>query len=304
MSGMNRGAGRSGSVHRWAVGVAAVVVGAWLVAGPTAGVSAQPTPSTTLPADSSVRVTFTPSSAQGPCVSFPVGVQHTPQNSPTTFVLKVVVTRPLCQSVKATAAIYSMNQYPNAWPQTLFTTSAFTLQAPGTTVVEFTKGCRPVQFDVVTGATPQVISPTGQWHGPLLFPFDTSTALQWGGCPTPFTTTSSSTTTTSTTTSTTTTTTTPTTTSSTTSSTTTPSTSTTVPGTTTTVPGSTTTVPVDVAGETTVPTSRPADVAGIQQTNQNLAFTGVGPLPTILGASLIGFGLFLMLVGRRPVGRR
>jgi len=59
-----------------------------------------------------------------------------------------------------------------------------------------------------------------------------------------------------------------------------------------------------VAGETTVPTSRPADVAGIQQTNQNLAFTGVGPLPTILGASLIGFGLFLMLVGRRPVGRR
>ncbi len=40
-----------------------------------------------------------------------------------------------------------------------------------------------MQFDVITGASPPVIFPFfGDFHGPLLFPFDLSTSLQWFGC--------------------------------------------------------------------------------------------------------------------------
>jgi hypothetical protein len=63
-------------------------------------------------------------------------------------------------------------------------------------------------------------------------------------------------------------------------------------------------VPADVAGETTVPTTVPVTVAGIQQSGSTLAFTGVGPLPTLVGAGLIGLGLLLMMFGRRPISER
>jgi hypothetical protein len=279
-------------------GALVLAAGLLVLAGPwTAGAGA--VTGGDYPPTSSVQVTFTPSTQGEGCVPFPVGVQHAPQNSSSDFRLRVVVTQPLCQPVRATAAIYAMTAYPSAWPQTLTATASFTLGPAGTTVVDFTKGCQAAQFDVVTGATPQVISPTGPWHGPLLFPFDTGTALQWGGCTTttttPFTipTTTVPTTTTSSTT-----------TSSSTTSTTVPVTTTTVPGPTTTVPGPTTTVPADVAGETTVAPPPPAQVAGIASTNGSLAFTGLGPTGYLLGGGLVAIGLVLMMFGRRPISQR
>jgi hypothetical protein len=104
----------------------------------------------------------------------------------TTFRLRITVTAPLCAPVTATAAVYGMPEDGRAWPQHLLETVDFVLHEPGVTEVRFTRDCAPTQFDVLTGATPPVIAPWAEWHGPLLFPFDTSTALQSFGCgPTP-----------------------------------------------------------------------------------------------------------------------
>lgn len=248
---------------------------------------------------SSPVVSFVAQPSTAPCAVFPAGVIRNVGSTATTFTVTIVVPRNLCTPVGATAAVYAMPSATVAWPQTLVSRTPFTMQQSGTYTVTFSKGCDPQQFDLIAGTsnsvTPPTIAPTGPWHGPLLFPFDTTTALQWPGNCTPTTTTTSSTT------STTSTSTTSTTTSSTTS--TTVPTSTTTPSSTTT-PGPTTTVPADVAGETTVPTTVPVTVAGIQQSGSTLAFTGVGPLPTLVGAGLIGLGLLLMMFGRRPISER
>jgi hypothetical protein len=248
---------------------------------------------------SSPVVSFVAQPSTAPCAVFPAGVIRNVGSTATTFTVTIVVPRNLCTPVGATAAVYAMPSATVAWPQTLVSRTPFTMQQSGTYTVTFSKGCDPQQFDLIAGTsnsvTPPTIAPTGPWHGPLLFPFDTTTALQWPGNCTPTTTTTSSTS------STTSTSTTSTTTSSTTS--TTVPTSTTTPSSTTT-PGPTTTVPADVAGETTVPTTVPVTVAGIQQSGSTLAFTGVGPLPTLVGAGLIGLGLLLMMFGRRPISER
>ena len=247
---------------------------------------------------SSPVVSFVAQPSTAPCAVFPAGVIRNVGSTATTFTVTIVVPRNLCTPVGATAAVYAMPSATVAWPQTLVSRTPFTMQQSGTYTVTFSKGCDPQQFDLIAGTsnsvTPPTIAPTGPWHGPLLFPFDTTTALQWPGNCTPTTTTTSTTSTTSTST-------TSTTTSSTTS--TTVPTSTTTPSSTTT-PGPTTTVPADVAGETTVPTTVPVTVAGIQQSGSTLAFTGVGPLPTLVGAGLIGLGLLLMMFGRRPISER
>ncbi len=242
---------------------------------------------------SSPVISFVAQPSSAPCAVFPAGVIHNVGNTATTFTDTIIVPRNLCSPVGATAAVYAMPSATVAWPQTLVSRTPFTMQQSGTYTVTFSKGCDPQQFDLIAGTsnsvTPPTIAPTGPWHGPLLFPFDTTTALQWPGNCTPSTTTSS-TSSTSTTTSSTTSTTVP--------------TSTTTPSTSTTVPGTTTTVPAEVAGETTVPTTVPVTVAGIQQSGSTLAFTGVGPLPTLVGAGLIGLGLLLMMFGRRPISER
>ncbi len=111
------------------------------------------------------------------------------------------MTAPLCSRLDAVAVIYSMPGNGVAWPQQFVESRGFSLQQPGVTEIVFTRGCSPVQFDVVTGATPATISPDGPWHGPLLFPFDLNTSQQWWGCgPTPTTTTSTTTTSSTTTT--------------------------------------------------------------------------------------------------------
>lgn len=181
-----------------AVGAILVLLGT-LVLGTT--VSAAPAaPSQTGPA-SNIQIVHTPSGGGGLCLPAALALRQSTSSDATTFRLTIRVTAPLCSRIDAVAAIYQMPGNGVAWPQNLLETAPFSLKAPGTTEVIFTKTCTPVQFDVVTGATPPTISPTGAWHGPLLFPFDTSTSLQWWGCgPTTSTsttsTTSSSTTTT------------------------------------------------------------------------------------------------------------
>ena len=69
-----------------------------------------------------------------------------------------------------------------AWPQRLVEKKDFTIDSAGTTTIEFMKACDAQQFDVVVGATPNVIDVTGPWHGPMLFPLDTDTAEQYWGC--------------------------------------------------------------------------------------------------------------------------
>lgn len=125
--------------------------------------------------------TTTPSS--GPCLPPALALRSSTRSDAETFRLTVTVTAPLCTRVNAVAAIYSMPGNGVAWPQTLVETAPFVLREPGVTEIIFTKTCDPEQFDVITGATPPTIAPWGPWHGPLLFPFDTSTSLQHWGCP-------------------------------------------------------------------------------------------------------------------------
>jgi hypothetical protein len=150
---------------------------------------------------SNIRIVQTPSGGGGICLPPALALRQSTRSDATTFRLIITVTAPLCSRVNAVAAIYQMPGNGVAWPQTLLETAPFTLREPGVTEVIFTKTCTPVQFDVITGATPPVISPTGAWHGPLLFPFDPSTSLQWFGCgPTTSTSTTSTTSSTTTTT--------------------------------------------------------------------------------------------------------
>jgi hypothetical protein len=261
-------------------GISALVVGTLLfvVAG-SGSASAQTDPPA---APSAVNVEFTPAPSQEGCVPFPVGVTQTPGNTGEAFTLRIRISRTLCTTVGATAAVYAMPSSSEAWPQTLVERVPFEMKESGTVLITFTKTCKPQQFDVIAGTsesvTPPTIAPTGPWHGPLLFPFDLDTTLQWPGCRNP--TTTSSTTIPSTTTP------------STTSSSSTTSSTTTLP-----------LAPPEVQGETTI-APPPAQVLGVQQTSANLAFTGVGTKPALFGAVLIAFGLFFMLLGRKPISER
>lgn len=100
------------------------------------------------------------------------------------FVVRVKLPSPLCAPLAVTAVVYRMPGNGVAWPQRLTERKQFTLDAAGVTEVVFDRPCEPVQFDVVTGATPKTIAPLGPHHGPLLFPLDLSTSEQsWQGGP-------------------------------------------------------------------------------------------------------------------------
>jgi hypothetical protein len=161
---------------RRALALAAATIGAAaLLALPaTAGAQATDEPST-------VDVQFTPSGETGQCRDPFFALSNTVSSSPEAFVLRVTVAAPLCHPLPAAAAIYEMPGDGVAWPQTLAERLDFTLYEPGVMEITFTKGCGAAQFDVLTGATPGTISPTGPHHGPLLFPFDTGTTLQYDG---------------------------------------------------------------------------------------------------------------------------
>jgi hypothetical protein len=151
--------------------------------------------------DSFITVVQESDPVQGFCLPALLALTNKVSSSDDTFVITVTASAPLCSAVKASAVIYSMPGGGVAWPQELFEVVPFTIKNAGVTEITFKKDCNPVQFDVVTGETPQTISPISVWHGPMLFPVDLSTAQQhWGfPCPPPTTTTTASTTTTSTT---------------------------------------------------------------------------------------------------------
>jgi hypothetical protein len=132
------------------------------------------------PPAGNISVVQTPSGPTSPCLPAPLVSRSKSVSDASSFRLTITLLAPLCAPIAASAVIYAMPGNGNAWPQQLQEKLSFTLQSAGVTEVTFTKTARPVQFDVVTGATPQQIAPWLQWHGPLLFPFDTSTSQQVG----------------------------------------------------------------------------------------------------------------------------
>lgn len=256
---------RSG-VQRTVAAAALLVLGLAAVAAPAGAAEGDP-------AESAITITQTPSGAGGVCVPPPLGLSYTTANTPESFTLRVIVKAPPCSPIEAKAVVYAMPTN-GAWPQTLSEVVPFTISEAGVTEIVFAKECSPAQFDVLTGATPQVISPLGAWHGPLLFPFDTTTSLQYFGDP------SCNPTTTTTTTI--------------------PSVVTSVPEVngSTTVPGASS-VPAEVASVTTVPVVA-AQVAGTTQEPAELALTGSNTRwGALLGAGLIASGAAMLVLARR-----
>lgn len=283
-----------------------------------------------VPGPSSIEVTFTPSGSDAACRPPALGLSRSVQNTPDRFTVRIIVTDPLCTEVDAAAVIYSMPGDGVAWPQQLASRVDIKLKDPGVTEVRFLKGCDPAQFDVITGASPQTISPVGPWHGPLLFPFDTATTLQhWGrdGCDTTTTTTTTTTTDAPTTTEAPATTDAPTTTTEASATTEAPTTTAQVAPTTSEVPEPTAApttagdVPVEVLPDTETPddgspggtapdddsetagATTPTEVAGISQTPptaRGLALTGAAAIPvTATGLLLVIAGGLLLLGTRR-----
>jgi len=248
----------------------------------------------------SISVAYTPAGTDEPCGAPVMVARYETIHTAERFTLRITTSAPLCSPVTAVAAIYRMPGNGVAWPQQLGERQEFMLEGAGRTDVVFDKGCGPVQFDVVVGATPDTIAPWGQWHGPLLFPNDTATTLQyWGGnCGGPSTTAPPT-------------------------STIPPETSSTVPPSpTTTAPevvpttisqSSVTTTPVEVLGATTTSVpgpatgessagAGPAQVAGTStpRTVAGLALTGTAAKVLVVGgAALTLCGVALMVASRR-----
>jgi hypothetical protein len=264
----------------------ALVLAACIVLGP--GVAADDVPTR----GSSVEVHHTPAATQGACRPALMAMSHRVLETPTSFTVRVITSAPLCPPIHAAAVVYAMPTDGRRWPQQLLERVDVTFSAAGVTDVVFAKGCEPVQFDLITGPSPQTISPTGAWHGPLLFPLDRRSSLQHPGGGERCTTI--------------------------------PSTvpSTTVPPSTvpsTTVPPSTvppSTVPPttdpEVLGATTIPTTAPAPApevvsalvggrSAFGSTPSALALTGSGrsSLEVLLGAGLLLTGVALVAMSRR-----
>lgn len=153
-----------------------------LAVGPA--VSAAPAPATGA-ADSSPNITVTQVNKPYSWFCLPsfLALTHSVSSTPTQFILTIKANHRPCNTVYPHAVIYAMPGNGVAWPQTLVEKESFVINRAGTTTVVFNKRCDPVQFDVITGATPPVIAPWGPWHGPPLFPFAfLETSLQyWPG---------------------------------------------------------------------------------------------------------------------------
>lgn len=153
----------------------------------TVQVEAPEETTTTVDPESRIRIVITPSGKEGLCVPSALGLQRNVESTDEFFRLTVRVEQPLCEPIEAKAVVYQMPFTADEWPQTLVEAEPFTIQEAGTYEVTFLKDeeCINLQFDVLTGATPDTIAPLGEWHGPLLFPFDVETSQQWIGCPPP-----------------------------------------------------------------------------------------------------------------------
>ena len=133
------------------------------------------------PGTGSISVEQSPVGPTGFCLPPAFALSYTTFTDANTFRLTVYASPSLCQPIAATAVIYAMPTDGSAWPQTLAASTPVIIPGPGITTITFAKGCEPAQFDVVTGATPPVISPFGEWHGPLLFPFALDSSEQYFG---------------------------------------------------------------------------------------------------------------------------
>lgn len=120
---------------------------------------------------SMISVSFEPAQSQGEgCASAADALSFKKVTTPESYSFVVTVSTDLCTSINAKAAAYAMpNNRSWPWPQTLVETDEVPLGPAGVTTVTFAKGCDPIQFDLVTGATPASIDPFGAHHGPLLF---------------------------------------------------------------------------------------------------------------------------------------
>lgn len=176
-----------------------------------------------------------------------------------------------CTPIAAAAVAYRMPAN-GQWPQTLVERRDFTISGASVTTITFAKECTALQFDVITGESPKVIAPEGPWHGPLLFPGDTSTSQQYMPPEKCNEVATSSTTTTA---------------------------STAVPAPTVSPATSTPTV----AGQTTIAPAPAPNVADTTATNPNaakLAMTGRNSAPVaLIGALLLVLGVVLHLWSRR-----
>lgn len=129
-----------------------------------------------------ISITTLPSPGIGICAPARMALSRTVHSDESTFRLRIDVAAPLCEPIDAVAAVYAMPGGGVAWPQRLVEREEFTIRDAGVVTVTFSKTCAPVQFDVLTGATPPTIAPWAEHHGPLLFPMDVTTSHQhWGG---------------------------------------------------------------------------------------------------------------------------
>ncbi len=163
---------------RWSLGLLAIA--AML----SAGIASSATVGATDVASVSSNITIVQTSEpyDGDCLSRDDALSYSVENTDDYFRLSITVAGDLCAPIDTKAVIYAMpGVYGVAWPQTLLEVLPFTIQEAGSVTVDFTKGCNPVQFDVLTGDTPDEIAPWATHHGPLLFSNDISTSLQFWG---------------------------------------------------------------------------------------------------------------------------
>ncbi len=91
--------------------------------------------------------------------------------TPDSYSFVVTLATDRCNPLEAKAAAYAMPDNRGwPWPQTLVETDDVVLDEAGVYTITFTKDCDPIQFDLLTGATPERIDPLGPHHGDLLFP--------------------------------------------------------------------------------------------------------------------------------------
>ena len=148
------------------------------------GAEAPPAEQPAEEADGIITITQAPLPFDGQCNPL-AQAQLTYTTTSDADVFRIVITSATkpCNPIAAAAVAYAMPKGASPaggqWPQTLVERQDFTIAEASTTTITFAKECDAVQFDVITGESPQTISPTGPWHGPLLFVGDTKTSEQY-----------------------------------------------------------------------------------------------------------------------------
>lgn len=126
-----------------------------------------------------ISVTQVPAAISlGPCSGGAADLHYQTVNDAESFTLRIVAVTEPCTPIEAVAVAYRMPDGSFAWPQSLVERRELRIERAGTVDVRFAKECVPLQFDVVTGATPDTIAPWAQWHGPLLFDGDVGSSWQ------------------------------------------------------------------------------------------------------------------------------